>query len=234
MRKIITLLILAIFILLPIIAYGESTQELSDFQQALEQEEDNGDDQLKLGEKYYYGKSVHKDKFKALNYYLQAAEKGNAKGQFWSGYMYEEGLGTSRNLMEAKRLYLQAIKQGHTEAKTRLYLMNDKGQREIAKNKRMENIKIWFFIALLCPLWGLVACFFISCSLKQIFSFIIMTFMGGFLGFFIAFATNGGAAGSSEMSALSWVCLLIYLAFYYPVLAKCLVGKKTASDNLSG
>ncbi len=155
MRKIITLLNLAIFILLPIIAYGESSQELSDFQQALEQE-DNGDDQLKLGEKYYYGKGVHKDKLKALNYYLQAAEKGNAKGQFWSGYMYEEGLGTSRNLMEAKRLYSQAIKQGNTEAKTRLYLMSDKGQREIAKTKRMENIKIYFFIALLCPLWGLV------------------------------------------------------------------------------
>ena len=53
-----------------------------------------------------------------------------------SGYIYEKGLGTSKNLIEAKRLYAQAIKQGYTEAKTRLYLMSDKGQREIAKNKR--------------------------------------------------------------------------------------------------
>ncbi len=46
--------------------------------------------------------------------------------------------------------------------------------------------------------------------------FITVLFVGGFLWLFVIFASNGGAAGSSEMSLGAWVALFTYGAIYLP------------------
>ena len=149
---------------------------------------------------------------------------GRYVGQWKDGKYHGHGVFTKNNgetyqAIDGKRV-------GHVGAKARL-----------AKANRAENLRIWSFLALISPVWGLIICFFRPCSIKRMISFIVMTLVGGFIAFFIAFAANGGAAGSSEMSLFSWICLLIYLAFYYPFLAKFLLNQKKKnpeSNNLCG
>jgi hypothetical protein len=54
--------------------------------------------------------------------------------------------------------------------------------------------------------------------------FIIVLFVGGLVGLFFAFVCNGGAAGSSQMSASAWGCLLPYLIIYFLVLASLIAA----------
>jgi len=54
-----------------------------------------------------------------------------------------------------------------------------------------------------------------------------MIIAGGIFGFFIAFACNGGAGGSSTMSSHAWRCLGFYLVIYNAVLARVIFsGRK--------
>jgi hypothetical protein len=51
-------------------------------------------------------------------------------------------------------------------------------------------------------------------------SIVLVTIIaGGMVGFFVAFACNGGAEGSSTMSSSGWGCLGVYLVVYHAVLA---------------
>lgn len=58
-------------------------------------------------------------------------------------------------------------------------------------------------------------------GLKDVFLvlFLVVLVLGGAVGLFVAFACNGGAAGSSQMSAKAWECLLPYLVLYFMTLA---------------
>ncbi|HBH36497.1 MAG TPA: hypothetical protein DDW45_09220, partial [Gammaproteobacteria bacterium] len=109
--------------------------------------------------------------------------------------------------------------QGNLPAKSRLYEMSDKGKREIAFNELSQTIKILFSLLLFFPVWWLIAGYFFNSSSKhQVISGIVI-FAGGVAGFFIAFACNGGAGGSSEMSASAWSCFLPYMAIHNILLA---------------
>jgi len=48
----------------------------------------------------------------------------------------------------------------------------------------------------------------------RIVVFFIVFFVGGIVGLFLAFVCNGGAGGSSQMSASAWDCLLPCLVIY--------------------
>ena len=48
---------------------------------------------------------------------------------------------------------------------------------------------------------------------------IIVFFSGGLIGLFVAFVCNGGAGGSSTMSASAWGCFIPYLVGWFLVLA---------------
>ncbi len=75
------------------------------------------------------------------------------------------------------------------------------------------------FLLLIFPVWWLIAGYFFSCSSKRLGITLILVFIGGVVGFFIAFVCNGGAGGSSQLSGSAWRCLLPYLAIFHMVLA---------------
>jgi hypothetical protein len=57
----------------------------------------------------------------------------------------------------------------------------------------------------------------------RIVVFFIVFFAGGIAALFLAFVCNGGAGGSSQMSASAWDCLLPYLVIYILVLVGIIV-----------
>ena len=53
----------------------------------------------------------------ALEWYLKAAEQGNAKAQYSLGYCYYWGKGVEEDKKEALKWYRKAADQGHSDAK---------------------------------------------------------------------------------------------------------------------
>jgi S1-C subfamily serine protease len=63
---------------------------------------------------------VPNNKFEALRWYLEAAEKGFASSQFEVGSMYGEGIGVSQNHTEAVKWLRRAAEQGNGRAQNNL------------------------------------------------------------------------------------------------------------------
>lgn len=85
-----------------------------------------------LGMAYYAGLGVEKDKVRAFQYYQDAAEKGDAYGQFEVGRCMEEGDGTAQS-SAALEFYLRAARQGYGRAQIRLgEIKRDAGNRSEA------------------------------------------------------------------------------------------------------
>lgn len=51
--------------------------------------------------------------------------------------------------------------------------------------------------------------------LSRLFILFIVLFVGGCIGLFVAFACNGGAGGSSQLSESAWMCLKPYLVVFF-------------------
>ena len=73
-----------------------------------------------LGDCYFFGDGVEKNKREAVNWYFLSAEKGNAEAQRRLGACYYFGHGIPINRQEAIRWYRLAAKQGNTVAITML------------------------------------------------------------------------------------------------------------------
>jgi len=73
----------------------------------------NADEQLELGDKYYYGRGVPKDLERAVYWYTKAAEQGQIEAQFYLGDSYYNGKGVPRDLERAVYWYTKAAEQGH-------------------------------------------------------------------------------------------------------------------------
>ena len=83
--------------------------------------------QFELGKRYYTGRTSagryggHKQDYKkAVEWWLLAAEQGNADAQYGLGCCYEEGHGVDKDLNEALKWYRKAAKQRNKGAKDRL------------------------------------------------------------------------------------------------------------------
>lgn len=87
-------------------------------QQKFTQEQiDEGKRINKLGSDYYYGRNgVEKDRSKALEYYKQASELGNADAAYNVGMCAKLGMGCQKNLDAASFNFYQAAKLGHERA----------------------------------------------------------------------------------------------------------------------
>ncbi len=72
--------------------------------------------------RYYTGFGVPRSYARALGYYRQAAELGDAEAQFIVAGMYYRGLGTDENRREAFRWFLRAAEQGRYTAES-LYII---------------------------------------------------------------------------------------------------------------
>ena len=90
--------------------------------------------QFELGKRYYTGRTSagrygrHKQDYKkAVEWWLLAAEQGNADAQYGLGCCYEEGHGVDKNLSEALRWYRKAAEQGSAYAQNHMGYCYEKG-----------------------------------------------------------------------------------------------------------
>ena len=82
----------------------------------------------KLGTDYYYGRDgVEKDRAKALEYYEQAAELGNADATYNVGMCAKLGMGCRKDLDVASYYYYRAAKLGHERAFDELKALAEAG-----------------------------------------------------------------------------------------------------------
>jgi len=73
-----------------------------------------------LGSMYEYGEGVEKNHTKAVEYYIQAADKGYAGAQCNLGYMYNNGRGVKLDREKAVDYYKRASEQNHVRAQYNL------------------------------------------------------------------------------------------------------------------
>ena len=85
----------------------------------------NVESQLLLGN-FYLGRGMNGDKEQAIQWYRQAAEKDNDRGQYMLGYCYENGIGVNRDSIIAVQWYERAIKNHNTEAQSALNKLQNK------------------------------------------------------------------------------------------------------------
>ena len=76
----------------------------------------NAEAQWRLGDCYFFGHGVGKNKREAVNWYFLSAEKGNAEAQRRLGACFYFGHGVAKNRQEAIRWYRLAAEQGNSVA----------------------------------------------------------------------------------------------------------------------
>ena len=101
--------------------------------------------QNELGALYYSGKNdIVRNPKKAVEFFRKAADKGNAKAQFYLGVCYDRGMGVKQNDKEAFKWYEESAKQGYGPAQFNLGAFFESGRGEAANED--EAIK-WYFEA---------------------------------------------------------------------------------------
>lgn len=97
-----------------------------------------------MGVKYLLGRGVPKDNEKALYYFTQGADEGDALAENELGYMYAAGKGTPRNNEKAFMYYQRAAKQGLASAQ---YSVGVCYLRGIGTPVNQAKAKEWFTLA---------------------------------------------------------------------------------------
>ena len=75
-----------------------------------------GDAEYAIGDIYYNGKGVSRDYVIAAEYWLNAANQGNAQAQYAVGQLYGLGNGVKQNFIMAVNWYLKAADNGNVDA----------------------------------------------------------------------------------------------------------------------
>lgn len=78
------------------------------------------EEQVEMGDAYYFGRGVSPDKQGALRWWLKAAERGDSGAQYNVGICYANGEGVKVSINEAVRWFELAASQGHSEAQYQL------------------------------------------------------------------------------------------------------------------
>lgn len=81
-------------------------------------------DLCNIGYSFDVGDTVPVDKFKAVEYYRKAAEKGDIVAHYNIGVCYENGSGVLQNIEIAKDWYKKASEQGYSQAQQALDRIN--------------------------------------------------------------------------------------------------------------
>jgi len=179
--------------------------------------------QRKLGLKYYRTK----EHAKSIEWLYKSAEQGDIIGQLWLGHAYYLGPDKHKNLKEAKKWYEKAASQGNEKARRYVKAISER------KSESTQEIEAILFLLLLFPIWWLVVGHISNYSSKPIGVIVTVIFVGGVIGFMIAFSCNGGVGGSSQMSGAAWGCLFPYLLIYYTLLAFLTFSKKLDTKKKS-
>jgi TPR repeat protein len=88
---------------------------------------DDGSADVALGVKYLNGDGVPKDAAKALHYFQQAANLGNADGENDLGVLYDKGIGVALDYATALRWFKRAAAQGNANANFAIGVIYDDG-----------------------------------------------------------------------------------------------------------
>ena len=83
-----------------------------------------------LGVMLLYGRGTRQDPVRASKLFRVAADRGDARAQYFLGSAYEKGLGVRLNSAEAMRLYKLSADQGNEQAAERLSAINSPEFRE--------------------------------------------------------------------------------------------------------
>ena len=84
--------------------------------------------QLEMGNRFYHGFGVHKNRGEAFRWYSKAAKQGNADAQKHLGSCYYNGEGIPQNHTEAVKWYLKAAEQGNADAQYNLGICYEYGE----------------------------------------------------------------------------------------------------------
>ena len=84
--------------------------------------------QYTLGLLYAKGEGVPQDYVEAREWWLKAAEQGDASAQYNLGIYYHNGQGVPQDYVEARKWYLKAAEQGHADAQFNLGSLYSNGQ----------------------------------------------------------------------------------------------------------
>tara|TARA_R110001592_G_scaffold119387_1_gene322390 strand:- start:164 stop:601 length:438 start_codon:yes stop_codon:yes gene_type:complete len=77
---------------------------------------------------YFFGNGIPKNTSRAVHWYRQAAEQGQASAQYILGKMYFQGEGVSKDLGRAAHWYRQAAEQDEASAQNSLGLIYATGE----------------------------------------------------------------------------------------------------------
>ena len=83
---------------------------------------------LEQGNKYYFGRGVEQDYVKAVEYWREAAEQGNAAAQCNLGVCYKNGQGVEKDYNKAVEWYKKSAEQGYARAECSLGYCYEYGQ----------------------------------------------------------------------------------------------------------
>ena len=78
--------------------------------------QEDGEAEYNLGEKYYYGEGVLQNYTEAVKWYRKATEQGHAGAQYSLGVMYRIGQGVPQDYTEATKWYRKSAEQGDADA----------------------------------------------------------------------------------------------------------------------
>ena len=109
---------------------GQEAYLMKDYARAM-QEYKNDDDpkaMYQVGYMYDHGEGVDQDIKEAAQWYLKAAEKGNARAQYRVGLLYATGSGVDKDLKEAAKWYKKASFQGFLPAREALKRLEKNNQ----------------------------------------------------------------------------------------------------------
>lgn len=90
-----------------------------------------------LGNLYETGRGTKKDYMKAMEWYLKAADKGDADAPYHLGHLYEKGLGVKQNDEKALKWYQKAAERNSESGIKAMKAL----QRKVDLAKRMEAAK---------------------------------------------------------------------------------------------
>ena len=114
MKKILTVLMIASFVLINSVFAGTLQEDIRAAKAG------NLKAQVALGDRFLRGSGVKKNPASAAHWYKKAADKGLPEAQFKLGELYDTGIGVNRDTDEAEKLYKKAADGGYELAKAKL------------------------------------------------------------------------------------------------------------------
>ncbi|MGL5352186.1 MAG: tetratricopeptide repeat protein [Clostridium sp.] len=94
----------------------ESENEEIEYEYVEAGDDDEAIELVDKGEKYYFGRGIDKDVYKARRYFEKAARLGNEYGEVYLGLFYEKGLGGEEDIGQAMYWYKKAAIKGNAFA----------------------------------------------------------------------------------------------------------------------